>query len=168
MKKILIAILTLSLITAVSAAALAAGQISLEEAKTIALDKASLTADAVTFLKAHPDYDDGRPTYEIKFFSDHTEYEFEIDAQTGRITEYDTEVFERDFAARNVTEEEARQIALAHAGFREEDVRFTKCHLDRDDGRVIYEIEFTNGGMEYEFDIDTASGRILEYSVDRD
>ena len=65
-----------------------------------------------------------------------------------------------------MTEEEARQIALAQAGFKAEDVRFTKCRMDRDDGRLVYEIEFVNGTMEYEFDVDATSGRILEYNID--
>ena len=68
--------------------ALAAGEITLEQAKQAALERAGVTADAATFVKAHPDYDDGRPTYEIKFFTDDTEYEFDVDATSGRILEY--------------------------------------------------------------------------------
>lgn len=166
MKKTLTAILALVMIMAIATCALAAGEITLEQAKQAALERAGVTADAATFVKAHPDYDDGRPTYEIKFFTDDTEYEIEVDARTGRITEFDTEYFQRDFSTKNVTEEEARQIALAQAGFKAEDVRFTKCRMDRDDGRLVYEIEFVNGTMEYEFDVDATSGRILEYNID--
>ena len=137
MKKTLTAILALVMIMAIATCALAAGEITLEQAKQAALERAGVTADAATFVKAHPDYDDGRPTYEIKFFTDDTEYEIEVDARTGRITEFDTEYFQRDFSTQNVTEEEARQIALAQAGFKAEDVRFTKCRMDRDDGRLV-------------------------------
>ncbi|MBQ6374696.1 MAG: PepSY domain-containing protein, partial [Clostridia bacterium] len=58
-------------------------------------------------------------------------------------------------------------IALAHAGLRAEDVTFRKVKLDRDDGRRVFEIEFVNNGMEYDFDIDATSGRILDFDVDR-
>ena len=51
---------------------------------------------------------------------------------------------------------------------KEEDVRFKKAHADRDDGRNVYEIEFTVNGMEYEFDIDAASGTILDFDADID
>ena len=68
--------------------ALAAGEITLEQAKQAALERAGAAADAATFVQAHPDYDDGRPTYEIKFFTDDTEYEFDVDATSGRILEY--------------------------------------------------------------------------------
>ena len=69
-------------------------------------------------------------------------------------------------AAGEITLEQAKQAALAQAGFKAEDVRFTKCRMDRDDGRLVYEIEFVNGTMEYEFDVDATSGRILEYNID--
>ena len=57
-------------------------------------------------------------------------------------------------------------IALAKVGMKEEDVKFTKQHLDKDDGRTVYEIEFVVNGMEYEFDIDAATGAILEFDAD--
>ena len=48
----------------------------------------------------------------------------------------------------------------------EEQVIFTKVHLDRDDGRLIYEIEFIFEKVEYEFDVDARTDRIIE--SDRD
>lgn len=66
-----------------------------------------------------------------------------------------------------VEKEEAMKIALEDAGLKEEEVRFTKVHMDRDDGRVIWEIEFVHQGIEFEFDIDARTGRILEADTDR-
>lgn len=63
--------------------------ITVEQAKEIALNHAGQTADAVSFEKAKSDYDDGRAVYEIEFRAGTTEYEYEIDAQTGDILEYD-------------------------------------------------------------------------------
>lgn len=64
--------------------------------------------------------------------------------------------------------DKAKQIALAHAGFSESEVRFTKSKLDRDDGRYEYEIEFRVNGIEYEYEIDAKSGKILKHESERD
>ena len=69
-------------------------------------------------------------------------------------------------ALADVTLEEAKQIALDHAGVAAEDAVFTKAHADEENGRPAYEIEFVVNGMEYEFDIDAASGAILDFDAD--
>lgn len=64
--------------------------------------------------------------------------------------------------------ERAKQIALNHAGLRASRVYFTKQKFDIDDGIAIYEIEFMYGRYEYEYEIDAASGRILEWNREID
>ena len=64
--------------------------------------------------------------------------------------------------------DKAKSIALKHAGKSASSVSFTKAKLDKDDGKVVYEIEFRTGRTEYEYDIDAYSGKILEYDIDRD
>lgn len=63
--------------------------IGLEKAKSLALSRAGLTASQVTFKKASLDWDDGRAVYEIEFISGNLEHEFEIDALTGSVLDYD-------------------------------------------------------------------------------
>ena len=63
-----------------------------------------------------------------------------------------------------VTLEEAVNIALKDAGLTAADVNFTKKAQDTDDGVQKYEIEFTNGGYEYDYDINAATGQIIEKS----
>ena len=63
--------------------------ISLEQAKTIALQKACFTENQVYFKKARLDFDDGRWEYEIEFIKDYVEYDAEIDAQTGTIYKWE-------------------------------------------------------------------------------
>ena len=58
-------------------------------AKDIALENAGVSESQVTFTKTKLDYDDGRAKYEIEFVSDDTEYEYEIDAVSGQILDYD-------------------------------------------------------------------------------
>ena len=44
----------------------------------------------------------------------------------------------------------------------------TELELDRDDGRLIYEVKATVGQTEYEYKIDADTGAILEYKADSD
>ena len=44
---------------------------------------------------------------------------------------------------------------------------YIRCELDEDDGRWIYEIEFTAGGAEYEYEIDAADGAVLKAERER-
>ena len=41
-----------------------------------------------------------------------------------------------------------------------------RCHLDWDDGHYIYEIKMVSGTMEYECDINAATGVITGWDVD--
>ena len=68
---------------------ISAANITLEEAKNIALNHANLTADKVQFLRTEQDYDDGILNYEIDFNYDIYEYDYKINANTGEIISYD-------------------------------------------------------------------------------
>ena len=65
---------------------------------------------------------------------------------------------------------QAKQIALDHAGLSFSDVQFVKTRVDRDDGRLVYEIEFVvkNGSTvkEYDYEIDASTGKIVDYDYD--
>lgn len=63
---------------------------------------------------------------------------------------------------------QAKAIALNHAGFTASQVMVTKASMDREDGRMVYEIEFRRNGVEYEYKIDAQSGAILAHEIDRD
>ena len=65
--------------------------ITLEQAKEKALAQAGLSASQVRYLNAKQDRDDGRTVYEGSFYYNEMEYEFEIDAATGNVTEWDVE-----------------------------------------------------------------------------
>lgn len=61
--------------------------ISVERAKELAIEHFGLKAEDCTFIRANLD-SDGRE-YELEFISAYREYDVEIDAYTGRITESD-------------------------------------------------------------------------------
>ena len=67
-----------------------------------------------------------------------------------------------------IDKEEALKITLDYAGLKEEQIKLTKAHKDRDDGRMIWEIEFYCDGFEYNFDVDMKTGRILEAEKERE
>lgn len=58
--------------------------------------------------------------------------------------------------------EKAKDIALTHANIRSEDALFTKTKLDG--GK--YEIEFVAGNIEYEYDIESQTGRIISFETE--
>ncbi len=62
--------------------------------------------------------------------------------------------------------EAAKKIALTKAGLNEQDGTWKEEKRDRDDGRVVYELEFVSGDMEYDFEIDAQNGKVLEYQQD--
>ncbi|MCC8080286.1 MAG: PepSY domain-containing protein [Oscillospiraceae bacterium] len=66
-----------------------------------------------------------------------------------------------------ITAEEAKAAALAHAGLTADEVTFTKQKLDYDDGRSVYDIEFyTAEYAEYDYEIDAATGEVLSFDYD--
>ena len=40
--------------------------------------------------------------------------------------------------------------------------------LDEEDGKLVYEVEFKAGGTEYDYEIDAATGTILQQEAERD
>ena len=67
-----------------------------------------------------------------------------------------------------IGEDRALEIALNDAGLSEGDVSYPNVHLDIDDGRNEYDVEFHQGNIEYNYSIDPYSGDILEKETDTD
>lgn len=63
-----------------------------EKAKKIALDHAGLKEPEVKHLFVELDYDDGVLRYEVDFHKDQYEYDYDIDAKTGKILSYDKDI----------------------------------------------------------------------------
>ena len=56
----------------------------------------------------------------------------------------------------------ATQTALTHAGVQQSQLDYLEADYDYEDGRMVYEVEFGVSGVEYEYDIDAATGAILK------
>ena len=65
--------------------------IGVASAKSIALKHAKLNSSKVTFTKAKLTTDDGIRVYDVEFRTASTEYDYEINAKTGKIIEFSSE-----------------------------------------------------------------------------
>ena len=63
-------------------------KITIEEAKSIALKHSNLDESQVSFMKDKYEFDDGIGKYEIEFYYNFKEYEYEINASNGEIIKY--------------------------------------------------------------------------------
>lgn len=142
-------------------------------AQEIALKAAGLAESSVTALKVEMDVEHGVMTYEVEFKSGGAEYEYEIDAVSGSVLKAESDVDDDHGNAQSQPDQEksrtdigrdkAVSIALKHAGLKESGVSDLKAELDEDDGTWKYEVEFQAGNVEYDYEIDAASGAILKH-----
>ncbi|CEH33464.1 PepSY domain-containing protein [Romboutsia lituseburensis] len=152
-------------------------KITIEEAKDIALKHAKLTNDKVTFVKSEENMDNGVKTYDVEFYVDKTEYDYEINADTGEIIEFDQDIedheINQDKKLNNnnakITEEQAKEIALKHANLTSDKVNFSKVEyeIDKTTGIENYDIDFYYNNQEYSYDIDSQSGKVISYEIDK-
>jgi len=149
------------------------GQITLEQAKETALKHAGLKADAVTFVKAEQDYENGKLVYEVEFVTNDggkvVEYDYEIDAATGSVVSYDYDaenyVSAKGATTVSVDEATAKQTVLNKVpGATAANIYEWK--LDFDDGRWEYDGKIVYNLMEYDFTVDASSGAVTEWGVE--
>lgn len=139
--------------------------ISMDEARTLVLKK----VPGATITKIELDYDDGRKIYEGEAYKDGYEYEFEINASTGKFIkweqDWDDDHHDDDHHGSTsglISAEKAEQAVLNKLP----GATIRSMELDEDDGYYCYEGEAYQNGVEYEFVIDAYSGKILEWERD--
>ena len=192
MKKIIGIIIAIALIAVIGIGAgyyftnrgsTAAAAISETEAQNIALEDAGLNQNDVSFTKTKLDRDDGRSQYDIEFIAsaDNTKYDYEIDAESGAILSVDRETGRSGNTTTNstqqnsnasqttspqaegeITADEAKSIALQHAGLAEADVLYVNVEYDRDNGHNEWSVDFATQDTEYDYEINAADGSILK------
>ena len=184
--------------------------ITVEEAKEIALKHANLASDQVSFIRTETDIENGVQKYDIEFYHENKEYDYEINATDGQIIGYDYDVENYTIAtkeesnnvvnnqpsnsevstqtpnnttenqqssntdgnqqsnseATSITVEEAKQIALNHAGLSSSQVSFIKSEMDFDNGIKKYDIEFYYQNKEHDYEINASNGQIIGYDYD--
>ena len=67
-------------------------------------------------------------------------------------------------ASGQISVEDAKAAAFAHAGLKEKDVVLRKAALDMDDDRGIlkYDVDFFAADKDFEYDIDAATGAVIK------
>ena len=161
------------------------------EAKRIALAHAGVNEGDIYGYEFEMDYEHGAMIYELEFDCAGCEYEYDINAKTGEIIKFESDrrgsVSPAPTAAPDaatapastpkpaanaesgyIGESMAKQIALAHAGVSEGSIRELECELDREDGIMVYEIDFECGNYEYEYEINAATGEIVKYDIEEE
>ena len=120
-------------------------------------------ADA-TFTEQKRDREDGVLVYDIDFYTATMKYEYEIDASTGAVRERKSEKRnnQTQTGANDIGLEAAKNAALADAGVNAADATFTEQKRDREDGVLVYDIEFYTSTTEYEYEIDASTGAVRE------
>ena len=142
--------------------------ISAAEARDIALEAAKVAADGIRGLEVELERRNGG-IYEIKFVTaDGFKYTYYINAQTKEIVSStvkelaNKENTEHKVPQAQVNVQQVKDIVLAHAMVDADAVKGYRSKLDTDDGVTVYEIEFIANGFEYEYEVDAATGDILD------
>ena len=76
--------------------------------------------------------------------------------------DYDPAYASSDAPSPYITLEKAKEIALAQANVSAADAVFDDREFDHDDGTALFELEFTANGVEYEYDVDAVTGKVLK------
>lgn len=146
----------------------APGSISMDTAKSIAINDAGVSGEAFSYSAAKLDWKDGRQVYDVDFFVNGIEYEYEILASDGSILKkkQDAEWGKNSgnpggSVAGQLTMDQARQkVAERIAGIDPANVYIKE---DYDDGRLKYEGEVYYNQTKYEFELDAATGAFTDW-----
>ena len=173
-----------------------ASYIGEEKAFEISLQHSGVSPADVVFSIARLDHDDGRYEYEVEFYAANKEYDYSIDAVSGAVLSFDFDMESHFTSpvqtqtptadsntpaagtqtqapaqtqtpaqpAAAVSIDTARQTALSRVpGATSDHIRIV---TDYDDGRMEYEGKIIYNNMEYEFEIDAATGNITSWEAE--
>ena len=133
----------------------------------------------MAYSAVDPELDESPAHYEVEIRSQTgEEFEYKVDAYTGAILESKREAADgtevpvvqpsKPAASGDIGYAKAKSVALNHAGVSENKAYDMDIELDDEDGRLIYEVEFKSGNMEYSYEINAATGAILKHEAEID
>ncbi|EAZ84450.1 hypothetical protein BB14905_20815 [Bacillus sp. B14905] len=169
MKKIIMIpalVVTLGVGAAIGSTTLLSG--SAQEKKILSMQEIEKKALAVvdgTVADIELDQNRYRSVYEVEVHADKEEYDLKFDAYTGKLLKQkkehqdddDNEWVNANTATNLISKEKAIEAALTKA-------KGTVTKIKLDDG--IYEIELKNGQYEYDVDVDSITGEIVDFEQD--
>ena len=133
----------------------------------------------MAYSEVDPELDESPAHYEVEIRSQtDEEFEYKVDAYTGAILESKREAADgtevpvvqpsKPAASGDIGYAKAKSVALNHAGVSEGKAHDMDIELDDEGGRLIYEVEFKSGNMEYSYEINAATGAILKHEAELD
>ena len=151
-----------------------------DAARTAAEQYAGTTALNSVTAEVDPELDESPAHYEVELHTAWGEFEYRVDAYTGKVLSGQKDLpgtapgqgdVSRPSDSKNTPSGDigyakARSIALSHAGVSENKAYDMDIELDDEDGRLVYEVEFKSGNMEYDYEIDASSGAILKHETE--
>ena len=140
--------------------------------------------DSVT-AEVDPELDESPAHYEVELQTAWGEFEYLVDAYTGKVLSGQKDLLAAVSASNETTKPsgqkpapsgtvqdigyaKAKSIALNDAGLSENQAYDMDIELDDEDGTLVYEVEFKSGNTEYDYEIDAASGTILKHEAELD
>lgn len=101
--------------------------------------------------------------YEVEVYYKNREYQYIIDSKSGSIifSNYSVNNVVNNVDAINIIE--AKKIIFDSLDIDSGFANITKENADYDDGRLVYEIEFTYNNFKYEYKVDSISREIIEF-----
>ena len=162
--------------------------IGVDAARTAAEEYAGTTAvDSVT-AEVDPELDESPAHYEVELHTAWGEFEYLVDAYTGKVISGQKDLLttastpstpnvttkpsdqkpDPSGTAQDIGYAKAKSIALNHAGVSENEAYDMDIELDDEDGILVYEVEFKSGNMEYDYEINAATGAILKHESELD
>jgi uncharacterized membrane protein YkoI len=141
-------------------------KITKDEAKKIAFKDAGVKENEIYDFEIELDRDNGVLHYDISFEKDGKDYDYEINAKTGKIIS--VEKPKATASKSQISKSKAKSVALKHAGVTEKEISRFESELEKDDGVWKYEISFDVGSTEYDYTINAENGKILESEKDID
>jgi len=153
--------------------------IGIDAALDAALEHAGFQTEEVFVYSVSRERDDGLIYYEVEFGYEGKEYEYEVNAYTGAIESWKTVRADREeLAAADsgnvldlsacVSVDDAKATALYHAGYEEYETKDMITHLEIENNKLIYEIEFRAEGYDYDYKIDASTGLVIMLEKERD
>lgn len=141
------------------------------QASVIGLDRAKEIAEGRlpggTVTKLELDKEDGRWIYEGEIRKDNVEVDFEIDAYSGEIIQWEQDIDDdhpnTTLSGKVIGMDKAKQIAET----RLPGGKVVELELDEDDGRLIYEGEIETTAVEAEFEIDAITGEVIKWKTEK-
>ena len=128
-----------------------------------------------------PELDESPAHYEVEITGRNgEEIEYKIDAYSGAVIAVKREMADDEASeaqptkpaqpetVQDIGHAKAKSIALNHAGVDANTVYDMNIQLDVEDGTIIYEVEFKSGNIEYDYEIDAATGAILRHETELD